>query len=73
LSLPASLPLFGAFVHHHARGPSIVPNAHDLEHVTPLQQEFIGSPWLIRPQDSNSITGMYVVLRVIVLEKWQLF
>lgn len=50
------------------RAVTIIPNTHNLKHITPIQIELIHGSRLICPQNSNFIVWMDIILRIIVLD-----
>jgi hypothetical protein len=72
LSLSPGFPFVCALIHHNACGPSVVPYAYYFQHITPLQGELVSGTWLVRPKDGHPVPRMDVILRVVILEEWQL-
>lgn len=72
LGLSSSFPFIGPLIHQNTRCPTVIPDTHNLEHIAAFESEFVGGTGLVGPECSDSITRVNVVLRVVILEEWQL-
>jgi hypothetical protein len=70
--LSSSLPLIGLVVKHHTSRPAIIPDTHNLEHISTFQGELIVCARLICPEDSNTVARVDIILRVVILKERQL-
>lgn len=72
LRLSPRLPFLCSLINHETRRPTVIPDAHDLEHISTLQSKLIRSPGLVSPQDGNLFARVNVVLGIVVFEERQL-
>lgn len=66
------LPLVRRLREPDTRGPPVVPDADNLEHVSTLQLELVISSGLVCPENGDGIVRMYVLLGVVIFEELQL-